>query len=161
MIRGTVIRILNGIIRRFDADGRSDGEFQGREMLQHYGFSSSPRPGAELVIIREGNHFVAIADGDRRCQITLEAGEVAIHDDQGQKVHLTRDGIVALSPKKITAQAPQLELQGNVVITGELLVSGNITGSALVSDARGPMEAIRQTYNLHRHGNSPPPTEPM
>lgn len=113
MIRGIIIAVKNGAVRLFSADARSAGEFEDREFFQHYGFASRPKQGAEVIIIREGNHFVSIADGDRRYNIELEDGEVAIHDDLGQRVHLTRDGIVAESPKRITADAPEINLGGD------------------------------------------------
>lgn len=76
----------------------------GVEHFEPYGFTSCPADapsdgrGAEAVVVDLGgcsDHPVAIVVGDRRYRLTgLAKGEVAIHDDQGQKVHLTRDGIV-------------------------------------------------------------------
>ena len=161
MIRGTLIKLLTGAVRLFSADGRSEGEFQNREFFQHYGMSSRPLPGAEIIIIREGNHFVSIADGDRRYQIELQDGEVAIHDDLKQKVHLTRSGIVAESSMKISAKAPQIELTGEVkiigslevtediTVTGSLDVAVDITAGGAVSDLKGSMQDMRDIHNKH------------
>jgi len=151
MIRGTITRILNGAIRLFSADGRGEGEFEDREFLQHYGFSSRPQAGCAVVIIREGNHFVSIAEGDQRYYIELGEGEVALHDDLGQVVHLSREGIVAKSPKKIVAEAPAIELKGDVAISGKLQVAGDIEGNGDVSDAAGTMAGIRTTHDFHVH----------
>lgn len=68
------------------------------ERMQNYGFTSVPLPGADAAVVfvagnREQGIIVAV--DDRRYRLTgLEGGEVAIYDDQGQKVHLTRTGIV-------------------------------------------------------------------
>lgn len=68
------------------------------EHFQHYGFTSVPHPGAEGVGLSIGgstNHMVVLNVDDRRYRMKgLEGGEVAIYDDQGQSVHLTREGIV-------------------------------------------------------------------
>lgn len=53
------------------------------------------------------SHGVAFLVADRRYRLyKLKDGEVALHDDQGHQVHITRDGIVASAPKskKIVAQ---------------------------------------------------------
>ena len=53
------------------------------------------------------SHGVAFVTGDRRYRLyKLVDGEVALHDDLGHQVHLTRDGIVVSAPnsKKIVLQ---------------------------------------------------------
>ena len=68
------------------------------EHFEPYGFTSCPKVGAEaLAMFFDGDrsHGVCVVVADRRYRITgLLPGEMAIHDDQGQKVHLTRAGIV-------------------------------------------------------------------
>lgn len=78
---------------------------------QDYGFASHPQPGATAVTVALGGtrgRSMAIAVADRRYRLALSAGEVAIHDDQGQKVHLTRDGIVIETTKAVTVTAGEL-----------------------------------------------------
>ena len=95
MIRGIVDSVVPGVIQRITATVWDVvGAIANREFFQHYGFTSRPLAGSEVIFIRQGNHFVAIASDDRRYRITLEAGELALYDDQGQKVHLKRDGII-------------------------------------------------------------------
>ncbi len=83
---------------------------EARDDIEHfepYGFTSRPKApadkkGAEAIVATLGGTSdlgVAIVVADRRYRVTgLEEGEVCIHDDQGQKVHLTRDGIVIETP---------------------------------------------------------------
>lgn len=70
----------------------------GVEHFEAYGFTSRPKAGAEHVtIFVDGDraHPITIVVADRRYRLQgLAEGEVALHDDQGQKVHLTRAGIV-------------------------------------------------------------------
>jgi len=91
MIRGRISQVIEGVIKRFSAAGRSAETIANREYFQHYGYTSRPLAGSEGIIIREGNHIVMIASDDRRYRISLEDGEVALYDDQGQKVHLKRN----------------------------------------------------------------------
>lgn len=72
------------------------------EHWQSYGFSAVPLPPAdgkeaEVLLAHVGgsrSHVVALGVADRRHRPkNLKPGESAIHDDQGQLVHVTRDGI--------------------------------------------------------------------
>jgi phage baseplate assembly protein V len=87
------------------------------EHFEPYGFTSEPLPGAEHVSAffdGDRSHGVTLIVADRRYRITgLKTGEMAIHDDQGQKVHLTRDGIVIHTAKKCRIEAADLELHAS------------------------------------------------
>ena len=101
-----------------------DGETQADvERFQQFGYTSVPFPGAEGVMVSVGglrSHGIIIAVEDRRYRLTgLMPGESAQYDDQGQKVHLTRDGIVITSPKKITINsAVEVDVTAPVVNFG-------------------------------------------
>jgi phage baseplate assembly protein V len=68
------------------------------ERFQQYGFTSVPLEGAEAIVLHLGggrDHGVVIATEDRRYRLTgLADGEVALYDDQDQKIHIKRDRIV-------------------------------------------------------------------
>lgn len=87
------------------------------EHFEPYGFTSHPSPGAEAVALfldGDRSHGVVVVVADRRYRlIGLEAGEMAIHDDQGQKVHLTRTGIVIHTDQKIRLEAADIELHAS------------------------------------------------
>lgn len=129
-----------------------DGETQeGCAHVQAYGFTSHPLPGADGVLLAAHGaraNGVVICVGDRRYALVLEAGEAAVHDDQGQKVHLTRDGIVVeagerpitLHGSKIVLDSDEVCLGGQggepVARVGDPVSGGVITaGSAKVSAA--------------------------
>jgi phage gp45-like len=90
MVRGIIKSIAEGKIKKVSASGRSDETFDEREYFQHYGFTSRPLKDGELILIREGNHIVAIASDDRRYRIAVEDGEVALYTDEGDKIHFKR-----------------------------------------------------------------------
>lgn len=87
------------------------------EHFEPYGLTCSPQGGAEaLAMFFDGDrsHGVVICVADRRYRLTgLKTGEVALHDDQGQKVHLTRDGIVIQTDKKCRVDAADIELHAS------------------------------------------------
>lgn len=147
----------------------------GVEHFQHYGFTSVPFPGCEGVIVCAGgsrDHALLIATGDRRYRLTgLAEGEVALHDDQGQFVHLKRDSIDVKANTVVNIEGTaEINLTAVLVtVTGDLAVTGSITADGDIQDlfASGPsdtMEASRDIFNDHVHpengGNGPtdPPT---
>lgn len=181
MIRARIKAVVEGAIKRFSAFGRPDEEFSDREYFQHYGFTSRPLADGEMVVIREGNHIVAIASDDRRYRLALEAGEVALYTDEGDKIHLRRGRrievvagakVVVTSPEvevvasvKVTLTTPLVEasqdvtVQGNLVVHGTAAVTGALSSATSVSDPIGSMQGIRGTYNGHTHpgGGAPNP----
>lgn len=70
----------------------------GLEHFETYGFTASPKTGAEALVLFLGgdrSHGIVVATPDRRFRLTgLEEGEVALYDDQGKFIKLARDGIV-------------------------------------------------------------------
>jgi phage gp45-like len=97
-----------------------------------YGFVQHPHDGAEVMALSLGgnrDHMVVIATADRRYRMKVAQGEVAIHDDQSQFVHLKRDGILVKTPKKAIVEAPDIELKGNVAIRGNLSVEGDVSNT--------------------------------
>ncbi|MDB5822158.1 MAG: putative baseplate assembly protein Gp45,Mu-like protein [Herminiimonas sp.] len=66
--------------------------------LAEFGFTSMPPVGSDAVLVFVGgdrSNGVVIATGHQASRLkNLKAGEVAIYDDQGQSVYLTRAGII-------------------------------------------------------------------
>lgn len=121
--RGTVSRVDDAPkMQEVQVELLADETQEAVEHIQPYGLSTHPRPGAEVVMVALGgirSAGIVIAAGDRRFRLTsLAEGEVALHDDQGQKVHLTRDGIVIAS-----AQGISIETEGDFSIAADGAVS--------------------------------------
>jgi phage baseplate assembly protein V len=88
------------------------------ERVQNYGFTSVPQPGAEGVAVFVGgyrDHGLVVAMDDRRYRLTgLQAGEVAIYTDQGDKVVIERGGTIRVTAStKVVVAAPLVELAGS------------------------------------------------
>lgn len=168
--RGTVAAVsagskMQGLQMRLLADEVKDG----LEHFEPYGFTSHPRAGAEAVALfldGDRSHGVVVCVADRRYRLAgLQGGEMAIHDDLGQKVHLTRTGIVIDGAGlPVTVQnTPQVALTTPLVtMSGDLQVTGNIVANGDISDhGSKTMSGMRTTYNSHHHGASPTPDASM
>jgi len=87
------------------------------EHFEPYGYTARPKSGAEVLAAffdGDRSHGVVFVVADRRYRLTaLAEGEVALHDDQGQKVHITRTGIVIQSAQKVRIDAADIELHAS------------------------------------------------
>lgn len=121
------------------------------ERFQTYGHTSVPLPGAEGVALKIGGstgHTIVICVDDRRYRLTgLQPGEVALYDDLGHKVHLTRNGIVidgsghqvtmiiAAGVANIAVEALLPAQLGNAVITTPLTLTSPLPNVNAVASA--------------------------
>lgn len=136
------------------------------ERFQEYGFTSVPFGGAEAVMVSVGgnhDHGIVIAVDDRRYRLKgLQGGEAAIYDDQGQKVHLTRNGIVIDGSGKpfiltntpgATIDSPLTHITGALQVDGDVTSDAEITGLASTS-APISMSGIRSWADGHDHDDA-------
>jgi phage baseplate assembly protein V len=144
-IQGLQVTALNGEVR------------DDVERFQQWGFTSVPLPGAEGVMVAvAGNHDhgIVIAVEDRRYRLLgLASGEVALYDDLGQKVHLTRTGIVVHSTH-ILLDAPLVETTLDLHVGGSIVAQGNITDSNATLPKS--MAGMRTVFNAHTHHENNP-----
>ena len=144
MIRGIVISVLEGMIKRFSASGRSDETIEDREYFQHYGFTSRPKTGAELIIVNEGNHYVAVASDDRRYRVAVEDGEVCLYTDEGDRIHFKRNRTIEI----VSGNRLKATVENDVEITSKTaLVTASVScqvNSPLINlgGDRGGLKAI-------------------
>ncbi len=149
------------------------GTLDGVDHLQPYGLSARPQSGAEALLLALGGdvgHTVAVQVADRRYHLTaLEEGEVALHDDQGQRVYLTRSGMLLESLQAIQIKAPTVEIVGTTTITGDTTITGRLThqgdmtssgtlaaqgaisSATSIADPEITLSALRSAYNTHTH----------
>ena len=102
-----------------------------------FGFAHQPKSGSQVYMMFPGgdrSFGIALIVGDSRYQIELAEGEVALHDDKGNHVHLKQDGTIEIKASaKVLADAPEFETTGNVTIGGNLLVNGDITATGTIT----------------------------
>lgn len=135
-----LVRLTGG--ETVQARVRDEEVLENLDRVEPYGFSYRPLPGAEAYLLfpaGDRSHGFAIVIGDRRYQIQLAEGEVALHDDQGQHVHLRRDGTVAVTANtKVLVVAPVVECRGHVDIVGQLTVNGKNVSDSHTHTCTGP-----------------------
>lgn len=153
LVRG-VISLVNSAakMQTIQVNARAGVPFDSVEHFEPYGFTSNPKDGAEAILAAiNGNrdHTVAIIVGDRRYRLTgLQSGEAALYDDQGQKVYLTRAGIIIDGAgKPVTFKnLPKVRMECDLDVTGEIKDNCDTTGTTI--------SHIRGVANIHTH-NTP------
>lgn len=112
--RGTVKRVAeSGGVQRLQVETAAGLESD-VEHPQEFGFSSRARAGAKATVVRlrgeSGAPLVLIVD-DERVRVTVGEGEVAIHDADGNKVHLKAGGKIEINASaEVTVIAPAIKL---------------------------------------------------
>lgn len=114
-----------------------DGEtLDNLDRVEPYGLSYRPKPGSRAYLqfpSGDRSYGIALIIGDKRYQLDLQEGEVALHDDEGNYIMLKRGGIIeAKASAKVVAQTPLFETSGDAKIGGMLIAAGGIqiTGAA-------------------------------
>jgi len=161
------------------------------ERFQNYGLTSHPLPGAEGVYLSVGgarDHGVVICVDDRRYRLRgLEEGEVAIYDDLGQKVHLTRAGMVVQGAGLpiLVKDTPTVTVQASTkvrleTVTVELVATRKVRAETPLFEVTGEikdhcdqpsgraMSTMREVFDQHDHpennqtgGNTNAPRQKM
>lgn len=144
MISRAVVSLVNDALKMqaLQVTMMADQTPDDAEHFQHYGFTSVPLPGAEGIALAVGGstgHTVVINVDVRRYRIkNLPGGEVCVYDDLGQKVHLTRAGIIVngaglpvkiTNTPSITHDAPDTFCTGKLTVTGLLTYQAGLAGT--------------------------------
>ena len=155
MVGRAVINLVNDATRlqALQVTMMADQVADDVERFQQYGVTSVPLPGAEGIALAVGGstaHTVVISVDDRRYRLTgLQGGEVALYDDLGHKVHLTRNGIV------IDGAGQQVTMMN----LSKLRVEAGIESTGAIKDhCDAPegrtMAQMRDTFVSHDHISS-------
>jgi phage baseplate assembly protein V len=153
------------------------------ERFQQYGFTSVPHAGAEALALSLGgnrSHTVVVSVDDRRYRLKgLKSGEVALYDDRGQHIHLTRTGIdctvlgdltatvsgnaLATVAGTATLDCPQTIVTGDLRVGGDLTVVGISSGDGVpmqisggLTNTGGNVVSDGIVLDSHRHGGVTP-----
>lgn len=102
--------------------------------IEPYGFSYRPKPGAQVYLAfpsGDRSYGVALVVGDKRYQLDLQEGEVAIHDDElNHRITLTRTGIVIAGGGHdvVITDAPTVVVNaGTVQVSGGDVIADGIS----------------------------------
>ena len=135
--------------------------------LGAYGLASNPPDGSDVLVVSiygDGSNGVVVSTGHQDSRLRgLAVGESALYDDQGQKVHITRGGIVIegtslpininTSGEVKVNNADQITLQASVKVRMEtplLEVTGDIIDNVGAGNTHN-LSQMRVIYNGHHH----------
>ena len=155
-----------------------DGETRdASDRVQQYGISSHPPAGSHVLVVNVGgqrDHPIIIGADDPTTRPTgLAEGEVMLWSAHGQRTHFKQDGgaeittaeghTIRLLPGSIAEiECQQITVKASSKArfeTPTLECTGDIKDQC---DGGGmSMLGMRDDYNAHVHGGSPPPTPPM
>lgn len=96
--------------------------------VEPYGFSYRPKPGCQTYLVfphGDRAYGVALIIGDKQYQMDLAPGEVGLHDDEGNWVHIKRGGTIEVKAStEVIADTPLFRTTGNAQVGGNLVVLG-------------------------------------
>ncbi|MGC4059938.1 MAG: phage baseplate assembly protein V [Aquabacterium sp.] len=119
--------------------------------IAEYGFVSNPPLGTDCAVLflagDRTNGIVVGTNNQTYRMKNLTSGEVAIHDNNGQIVHLTATGIRITSSMPVIVDAPLLHCTGSITADGDISDEGGLK----------TMAGMRAAHNGHHHGTSPLP----
>lgn len=111
-----VLSLVNAAsgVQLAQAEGLAGEELADAELFQHYGFTSHPPAGTMAVVLPIGGrttHGIVVATEHASYRLqALAGGEVAIYDDLGQQVRLSRTGITIKTSQKLRLEAADIEM---------------------------------------------------
>ena len=158
LARGTVVlanagKKMQSLQIRLTAGELKDGV----EHFEPYGFTSNPKPGAEVLTAFLGgdrSHAVVVVASDRRYRIKEVApGEVVIYTDEGDKIHFKRGQVIDIETQTLNIKAgtsvnfdtPVITQTGRIVSVGDQVAGG-------VSQINHPHDGV-----MPGNGQSGPP----
>lgn len=148
--RGTlVLASAKGMLNRLQMRLLAGEAKDGMEHMEPYGLATHPLPGAEGVALFPGgdrSHGLVVVVADRRFRLQgLQRGEVALHDDQGMCVHLTREGPVVKAAGKpiLFTDASKARFECPIESTEGI--------TDYVDSGGKSMAQMRATYDGHDH----------
>lgn len=152
----TAINVLSAI-QLVQADAMAGEQLQDNELMQHYGFTSAPPAGTQMVVLPVGGktaHGIIIATehGTYRFKL-LAQGEVALYSDEGDRVHMKRGRVMEIVTNTLVIKASvKVRMESPLVeqIGGELRVDNDIVDRVAHPDS-DTMRGMRTIYNTHHH----------
>ncbi|MDE1905022.1 MAG: phage baseplate assembly protein [Rhodospirillales bacterium] len=164
MVRSAVTRgkvMLAAVAGRtqIQAAGLANEVISGAELLLPPGYCAIPAAGADVCLLQvlgSRDHVVALG-GDMVGEVIagMAAGERGMMHPAGSLIWLRNDGTVTVQDK--AGSVVKMMANGDVQITGRLLVSGDIIDNNATN--ANSVAAMRRIFDEHEHYGVTPGTE--
>lgn len=132
----------NTAIQRHQVSGLSDETLQDVELYQHFGFTSNPPAGTNVIVVPLNgltSHSVIIATENGNYRLAaLKPGEVALYSSFGSTVVLKEGNIIDIDAKEINLKATKITGTADDI---ELNATQSTTITAPVINLNGALNA--------------------
>lgn len=138
-LRGVLASLQRGKqVQLLDGEGLSGEQLKSIELFQHFGFSSAPPAGTQLIVLPLGGRtsaavVIASEHGSYRFQLGAD-GEACVYNQWGDHVHLRQDRsihLVAQARVVIDTEVVQINASTSVTINTPALIVDASTVVAL------------------------------
>lgn len=169
--RGVLNLVKSGSdIQQVQVSGLADETIQDLELMQHFGFTSVPPSGTQVVVIPLGGKtthgiIVATENGSFRVK-NLKNGEVAIYDSSGSTIILKNNRVIDVEcdAYNVKCKTYQVTASEGATINGDLTqADGSFSTSGDVT-ASGDVSANGTSLSTHKHneqGDGRPTSAPI
>ncbi|MBU1041578.1 MAG: phage baseplate assembly protein [Proteobacteria bacterium] len=116
------------------AEALSGETLQAAELAQHFGFTSGPPAGTQLIVLPLGGstaHSVIIATENGAYRVDVQSGEACIYSQWGDKVHLKREEIEVATRRLVVTAPDGMTLAGDVMLAGSLTATGDVVAGGV------------------------------
>lgn len=166
-------------VQRLDGEGLAGEPLKAIELMQHFGFTSAPPAGAQIVVLPLGGRtsaavVVATEHGAYRVQLGAD-GETCLYNQWGDVIHLRQDRTIhVVAAARVLMEAPVVEIHASTAMsittptltvnasagvsldTPTVTASGDVSAAGDVADAGGSktMAGMRGVFNAHVHAEN-------
>lgn len=137
-------------------EGLNGEALQGAELFQHFGFTSAPPAGTQVIVLPLGGKtsaavLVATENGNYRLQLGAD-GECAIYNQWGDHVWMKQNRVIDVTAAlSVDFTTPTVNMSGALHVVGNITSDASIQAALDVKDQNGAksMAGMRAVFNGH------------
>ena len=164
-------RSKGAAVQLLQADALAGETAQAVEFFQHFGFTSGPPAGTQLIVLPLGGrtaHSVVVATENGAYRLDVQSGEACLYSQWGDKVHVRQERIDVetkvlhlKASEQVVFETPSITMQGPgggaaaATMTGSLHTTGAITSGA--DHVAGGISLEHHTHPGDSGGTTGPP----
>lgn len=147
-------------VQLMQAEGLAGETLQAAEFFQHFGFTSGPPAGSQVIVLPLGGstaHSVIIATEHGSYRVDVASGEACIYSQWGDKVHLKEERIEVetkvlhlKASEQVILETPAVSLLGTGGGTATAHFAGSLhTTGTITSDGDQVAGGVSQEHHTH------------